>query len=280
MMRRAKHPQCERCQVGKYCPVSSPNAGSRQLHHVYVAAGNAVQRQGGAAESVHMVCAGSLAVETGGYATDRLMLDVAGQGRLVGLEDLSQATHAYSVVARSPAMLARISTAEFASVLRADAQLTTTVVGELSAWARYLAIQLPTHLSGTVERRLAGLLLDLAERHNPGGLLPAGGSTTQTSAPAPLRLRFTPPLRRQELAAMVGSSAESVSRQMQRWLARGLVQESRKGELVLADPDRLRRIARRWAAVSEAAATAAAVDFLASRAAAKPSTPSLVNASL
>ncbi len=268
MIRRAKHPQCERCQVGRYCPVSSPSAGSRQLHHVYVAAGNAVQRQGGAAQTVHMVCAGSLAVETGGYASDRLMLDVVGQGRLVGLEDLSQPTHAYSVIARGPAMLARISTAEFAGILRADSQLTMTVVGDLSAWARYLAIQLPTHLSGTVERRLAGLLLDLAERDTPASPVPIAGS-----APAPLRLRFSPPLRRQELAAMVGSSAESVSRQMQRWLARGLVQESRKGELVLTDPDRLRRIARRWAAVSATAATAAALDFLAHRAGGAPAVP-------
>jgi len=71
--------------------------------------------------------------------------------------------------------------------------------------------------AGTVPRRLAAVLLELAER--AGGPFPGGTLV-------PVRLR------RADLAALAATSAESVSRQFAAWRRRGVIVTQPAGFLV------------------------------------------------
>jgi CRP/FNR family transcriptional regulator len=77
-----------------------------------------------------------------------------------------------------------------------------------------------------VEARLAGALVRLAEREGTAG---AGGVTL-------------PPLTRQSLADMTGTTVETTIRTLGRWLKSGLLVE-REGRLRVADLDGLRELA-------------------------------------
>jgi CRP/FNR family transcriptional regulator len=77
-----------------------------------------------------------------------------------------------------------------------------------------------------VEARLAAALVRLAEREGSAG---AGGA----------RL---PPMTRQSLADMTGTTVETTIRTLGRWLKRGLLVE-RDGQLRVPDIDALRTVA-------------------------------------
>ena len=83
----------------------------------------------------------------------------------------------------------------------------------------------------TAAQRLAGQLLDLAERHGT----PSAG-----------RVDIEMPLSQEELASLVGASRSSLARALDSWRRRRLIQTSYR-HIAITDPDGLVKIARRGA---------------------------------
>ncbi len=103
------------------------------------------------------------------------------------------------------------------------------VLKELSARTMLLCEQISTLSAKTVQRRLARLLLRLAD----GSGIPLEGG----------KMRVPVPLSRRELAALVGTSIETAIRVMSRMNKDGIVRQASRG-FVIEDMKRLRDAAR------------------------------------
>jgi CRP/FNR family transcriptional regulator, cyclic AMP receptor protein len=82
-----------------------------------------------------------------------------------------------------------------------------------------------------VPARLARCLLDLAARFG------------ESRTPSRSRILVTLKLSQQELGELVGAARESVNKQLSEWARLGIV-HIEAGQLVIEDPDRLRKLAR------------------------------------
>lgn len=157
-----------------------------------------------------------------------VLLDILTPGEMFGgLPALGEATYDDTAQAQSPCCVVGIDAAHFATVLErypAVAVGVLTIVGER---LREAHDRLSGMVSTPVEVRVAAALVKLGQKL---GVERQG------------RLLIETPLSRQDLAAMTGSTTESVSRVMSQFRRDGLV-ESGRGWTALCEPDRLAAIA-------------------------------------
>lgn len=189
--------------------------------------GQVLWKEGDPAEHVGLVRTGKLKSLVG-RGRRQIIVDVSIRGDVLG--DVAFALkepHPASVVALTRSRVLMVP----AEALRAAFDTEPRALGSalLSLARRVQRLnRLVTGLSaGSVPRRLAAALLELAERS--GGPFPGGTLV-------PVRLR------RADLAALAATSAESVSRQLAGWRRGGVIVPQPAG-FVVPDLDLLRRIA-------------------------------------
>lgn len=194
---------------------------------VLLGAGEELWRQGEPAGSVGLVLTGrcKLVREDGSRA---VIVDIAVPGDLLGAIGFTLATgYSSTVVCLRRARVLLVPAALLRRTLQREshavAELAAKLAGDVSRLMRIVQ-----HLSaGSVQRRLASLFVDLAERSGqkfPGGVL------------VPLRLK------RSDLAALAATTLESASRTISAWKRRGLVTPMPGGYL-LRDVSGLRALA-------------------------------------
>jgi CRP/FNR family transcriptional regulator len=121
-----------------------------------------------------------------------------------------------SVVALRASSVLRFSRDALLDASAQDPHLTRTLRAAAARTVRAMVMRIDTLAAGTVEIRLMRFFDDLASRYGT----PMGNA------------RFIAlPLRRHEIASLVGAEAETVSRLMARWTREGTLRASRDGIL-------------------------------------------------
>jgi CRP-like cAMP-binding protein len=178
------------------------------------AAGDRVYHAGDEATHLFVLAAGRVKLQRTSPAGQDVLVDVVVPGGLFGsLSTLGDPTYPDTAEALTVACALHIGAEEFRAVLTRHPPVALAVLDDL-AHRLERAHQSVRRLSGdTVEQRVAATLLGLADKVGQ----PRDGAVL-------LQL----PLTRADLAAMTGSTTESVSRAMSRLRRAGLVETGRR----------------------------------------------------
>lgn len=189
--------------------------------------GEYIQVEGDSADALHVIAQGRTKVEKVTVEGSTRIVDIAVAGDLVGvLPQLGERSYTDSVVTLQTTCALRIDADRFRQIMMTYPSVALNVVDDL---AGKLARSRTSETSGgqPVPNRLAGVLLMLMSktgRRDKGGIL------------------IDVPLSRTDLAAMTGSTPESVSRVMSKWKADGLIESGRRWTRIL-DPVAIRDLA-------------------------------------
>jgi CRP/FNR family transcriptional regulator, nitrogen oxide reductase regulator len=185
--------------------------------------------EGDPGEKLYLVASGKVKLMRLGVAGREVLLDILQGGEYFGyLANASQRGYAETAVAQTDCCILQISIQSFEKVLNRYPEVTMKVlkaVGQRLEESREIIKQLSVY---TVEQRIAATLLRMAMKL---------GEQKQTG------MLIQIPFSRQDLAAMTGTTVETVSRVMSRFSAEGLISTGRKW-VVLKDLERLEQIAK------------------------------------
>lgn len=183
------------------------------------ARGEVLFHEGDAADSLHQVRSGAVAVRVTTAAGDLCMLDVMGPGRVFGELGLlvTHRTRTATAVALGPTETQTLAYSAFDGMRRADPSVDRLLTQLLADHVDRLSHRLLEALYVGVDRRVARRLLDLAEVYDDG----AGG---------PVRI----PLAQREVAELAGGSRATVNEVLGRLADQGAVSRGR-GELAVLD---------------------------------------------
>jgi CRP/FNR family cyclic AMP-dependent transcriptional regulator len=185
------------------------------------ARGMTLFHEGGRSKGVYVVCTGQVKLFCTSKEGKTLILKIAMPGDVLGLGAvLSDSTYEVTAETIQPAQIKSIGREEFLPFLEKHGEGSLHAAKALSddykaAFfdARRLA------LSGSAAGRLAGVLLDWGK---------AAGSCGQ------LEMRFTMALTHEELASMVGTSRETITRMLTRFKKEKLIAMRGSSILILA----------------------------------------------
>ena len=189
--------------------------------------GEYIQLEGDDADALHVVAQGMAKVEKVTPDGTTRIVDIAVPGDLIGvLPQLGEKVHTDSVVTISTTCALRIDASRFQAIMLSFPSVALNVIDDL---AEKLARSRHSETAGSqpVSQRLAGVLVNLMRKV---GRRDARGILLDVA------------LSRVDLAAMAGSTPESVSRTMSRWKAEGLIDSGRRWTRVL-EPDQIRALA-------------------------------------
>lgn len=186
-----------------------------------------IQIEGDDADALHVIAQGTAKVEKVSVDGTTHIVDIAAPGDLVGvLPQLGEKVYTDSVITVNVTCALRIDVERFQSIMLRYPSVALNVIDDLaSKLARSRHSE--TVRSQPVSQRLADVLVTLMRkvgRHDDNGIL------------------IEIPLSRVDLAAMAGSTPESVSRTMSRWKSQGLIDSGRRWTRVLR-PHEIRDIA-------------------------------------
>lgn len=184
--------------------------------------------KGDPAAQVYVVASGRLKVVTTSAEGDEVLLAILDEGEVVGeLPMLTGGRRTASVVALEPSELLVLARRDFLHFLRERPEAAIELMVVLAERLVRITEFAEDTLFLALPARLAKKLLHLAERYGEPG---AGG------------IRIDLRLSQGELADLVGTTRESVNKQMRAWTGDGVVRMER-GEVTILDPDRLERFA-------------------------------------
>jgi len=149
----------------------------------------------------------------------------------------------------SPVTLNVIRRSDFIRLLHESSDAALAIIGVLEKRIRVLQNQLVDMGIKSVSARLAGLLLEMAAPHTPGAArdeemttahaaVRLAGAASGAAVPAP-RLVVNVHLSRQELAAMIGATRETVSRTLNDFRRAGVIDFKKDGSIVITSPQTL-----------------------------------------
>ncbi len=187
--------------------------------------------EGDPVEAVYFIESGSVKASTTGPDGREHIISVLGPGDFfphVGFLDGGPAPG--TAEALEDCSLWVIRRADFYRLLTENPVLAVRMVAVLSARIRRLQMQLRDLATQSVPARVAQALLNLCHQH--GALAPSPG--------APQAVRIELALSHQDLAALVGTTRESVSRVLSGFRKAGLV-SLEQGRFVVRDPSGLQR---------------------------------------
>ena len=187
----------------------------------------AIYFEGDPGKNLYIVASGKVKLMRLGGSGREVLLDILQGGEYFGhLAMISQQGYADSAMAQTDCCILHISSENFEKVLHRYPEVTMKVlkaVGQRLSESQEIIKQLSVY---TVEQRIAGALLRVAKKL---------GEQKQ------MGMLIQIPFSRQDLAAMTGTTVESVSRVMSRFSAEGLISTGRKW-VVLRDLERLQQI--------------------------------------
>lgn len=187
-----------------------------------------IHRIGTPADGLYLLAQGRVKVVRPTAEGTDVVIDVVTPGQMFGsLAALGHATYPDTAQALTVSCALRISAADFRAVLAEHPDVALRVLDEVATRLEHTRERVRRLSGGTVEQRVAGTLLALAdqvgERRGDAVLLQL-------------------PLTRSDLAAMTGTTTESVSRTLSRFRRDGLVETGRRWTSV-TDRDGLEAVA-------------------------------------
>lgn len=187
---------------------------NRLFQDCSVAAGQVIYFEGDAGENLYLVASGKVKIMRLGLSGREVLLDILQGGEYFGyLAVGTEQTYTETAVAKTDCCILQISAQNFEKVLNLYPDVTMKVlkaVGQRLAESQEIIKQLSVY---TVEQRIAAALLRVANKL---------GEQKQTG------MLIQIPFSRQDLAAMTGSTVETVSRVMSRFSTEGLISTGRK----------------------------------------------------
>jgi CRP/FNR family transcriptional regulator, anaerobic regulatory protein len=191
---------CRSCELNEVCRLMALEGGSRGQSTGAlraVATGEPLFRAGAPAHSIYAIRQGMLKSVRVSVEGEETVLGIHTPGELLGLEAFGLRTYAYDAVALQPVVCCELSLPVLSEQSTRVRELGTALFRLLgrAAEPRFLLAR------GTVRRRVTAYLLDLAQRLERHGL--------EVS-------RFSMGLSRQELADLLDTRIETVSRMIQR----------------------------------------------------------------
>lgn len=200
---------------------------SRRFRELHYPAESVICHEGSAAERLFFVAHGKVKLLRHSAAGDDVLLDLLPQGALFGgLAPLGTRHYPETAMAQTDACVLSISGAEFQQLLEQHPQVTLAVLASVARSlddARETIRQVTT---SDVRTRVATALLKLAQRLGEDA---AEGVLIRS------------PLSRQDLAAMIGATPETVSRVMAELKREGLLDSGRQWVRIV-DRDGLQRV--------------------------------------
>jgi CRP/FNR family cyclic AMP-dependent transcriptional regulator len=188
----------------------------------------AVFFQGEPSDSLYMVLNGSVKVTETSPEGHEKILDILGVGEIFGeLAMLDGQPRSATVTTCEPTELGSISHQNFRQFAETRPEILWKVLSALCERIRKTSANIVEMSSRDVPYRLLAALSQLAEKH---GQIAADGSCM-------VNLKFGA----DDLAAMVGSSREVVSRLLHRYEEEGLVELGKNKQLIIPDPAALTR---------------------------------------
>ena len=183
------------------------------------ARGEVLFHEGDAADSVHQVRSGAVAIRVTTQAGDLCMLDVLGPGQSFGELGLlvTHRTRTATAVAVEPTETRALAYSSFDTLRRSDASVDRLLVQVLADHVDRLSHRLLEALYVSVEHRVARRLLDLVQVYDDG-------------TGAPVRI----PLAQREIAELAGGSRPTVNEILVRLSKQGALARGR-GQLTVLD---------------------------------------------
>ncbi len=185
-----------------------------------------VVRQGDSLESLFLVTAGAVRLSSVTRDGREVVVGILGPGEVFGECALLGRPSPVDARVVGQTDLVTLPIPHLRDVLRHSPDTAEELLRLVAARLHRTARALEESLAGAVPARLSSRLRDLAETHG-------------TRTPEGVRIQV--PLTREELARMVGSTRESVSRTMGGFEGRGLVR-TRGRTVVIPDPSALRDV--------------------------------------
>jgi CRP-like cAMP-binding protein len=184
--------------------------------------------KGDPAAQVYVVASGRLKVVTTSSEGDEMLFAILDEGEVVGeLPMLTGGRRTASVVALEPCELLALARRDFLRFLREQPEAAIELMVVLAERLVRISEFAEDALFLALPARLAKKLLALAERF---------GAEIDGGTRIDLRLS------QGELADLVGTTRESVNKQIRAWTGDGILRMER-GEVTILDPDRLERFA-------------------------------------
>lgn len=184
-------------------------------------------RAGEPAQELFVLGAGRVKLTRHASAGADVVVDVVLPGAMFGaLPSDAYAAYGESAETLTGCCVLAIPVSRFKELLRVHPEVTMAVIGSLSDHLTEARAALARLGTDSVEQRIAATLLSLAER--------AGHDRPDMTL-------VQIPLARADLAAMCGTTTESVSRTLSRWRRAGVIESGRRW-VGIADVDALRAI--------------------------------------
>jgi CRP-like cAMP-binding protein len=216
----------------KHLPVVAISMINNLFHDSDVSANERIYFEGDEAGYLYLVAMGKVKLVRNTTSGREVLLDILHGGEYFGsLTILGGRVHTETAIAQTDCCILQISAEDFEQILSDHPDVTRKVLEAVSqrlADSQEIVKQLSTD---TVEQRTASALLRLARKL---------GEARGTSVLIQL------PFSRQDLAAMTGSTTETVSRVMSRFSEEGWVKSGRKW-VTITDLKRLEELAKRGA---------------------------------
>jgi len=198
----------------KHLPVAAIKEINLLFHDRNYAAGQAVYFEGDSALYLYLVAMGRVKLIRNTTSGHEVLLDILHGGEYFGhLNILGATTYSETAITQADCCILQISSEDFGTILKRYPDVALKVlsaVGKRLEESREQITQLSTY---TVEQRIASALLRLANKL---------GEERDESVLIQL------PFSRQDLAAMTGTTTETVSRVMSRFAEDGLIRSGRK----------------------------------------------------
>ncbi len=210
------------------------NLPERTLHHLaadlilrHFAAGETIFHEGDPGELLYLVKTGQVRifVHGDGQETSVILFGRPGDifGELAIVDGLPRSANATALVETWVYTLTR---EQFRAHMHRSPQLALNFMKMLTVRVRYNTVQVNSLASHSITRRLARLLLKLAQDY---------GEVDQKGVRIMANLNDT------ELASLIGASRESTNKTLSHFRRRSLICKD-KGDIIILDPDSLREV--------------------------------------
>jgi len=181
--------------------------------------GEALFHEGHQATTAYCVHSGRVKLFKVGRKDEETVIRVLGPGDIIGYRAmLAEEPYAATAETIEPSTVCAISKETILALLQSSPELAIEMLARLSRELRTSEDQMISLLQESVRQRTARVLLWLFEQ---------GKENQAEVAPAPI------PLRRKELAQMIGTTPETLSRTLRQFANRGLIELTRTSIQVL-----------------------------------------------
>lgn len=217
-----------RTQFFSHLDEGALEAVNLRFREVHFSEGDWVYRAGEAAAEMFVVAAGQVKLLQHGPEGKEVLFGLAAAGDLIGgTAAIANTRYPEAAQAHTDICLLRIAREDFQQLLSTEPSITLKVLEFAGTQLEEARSAIQVLSSANVEQRLARTLLKLAERHGKPG---EEGMLIQL------------PLPQQDLAAMTGTTTETVSRILGQFRQEGLINSGRRW-VAVADPGALKKVA-------------------------------------